>query len=120
VGTGTDIDDMCAVLRGYADVRYPKYTSSNIVNTITASLNNGYPLIAHVNGKNKPGLYYYNIHTNDVAGGHYICVFGYDPITGLIAVSDCHYNSTFFGIHLINETNLFQGMSGKTGILAVN
>ena len=119
-GSATAVSKMRSTLQTLANSNYSLYPdSTNLTSNISTSLLNGYPLIAYINGKNNPGLQYYNLHSNDVAGGHYICVMGYDPITGLIAVSDCHYNSTFFGIHLVSATELTRAMQGKDGILGV-
>ena len=69
---------------------------------VTTSIEKGYPVIVHVIIGSLP---YYKSSDENNRAGHYICVFGYDEATGLVAVSDCTcYNQ--FGIRFVTLSDL--------------
>ena len=86
----------------FAGNPYTNKWNSYTNNLLTTSIEKGYPVIAHVIIGRLP---YYRSSAENNGAGHYICVFGYDEATGLVAVSDCTCY-TQFGIHMITLDEL--------------
>ena len=87
--------------------------NETLKNALLTSFSNGSPVIANVWGKN---LSYIN---NDPAYlKHFICVMGYDELTGNVIVSDCSFVNTDsggirpHGIHIITLDNLASSING--------
>ena len=106
--TGASMEDMLNVINGTSLLNESAYSYAHItqqndlISKITSSLANGFPVIVYVYGYK---LEHYPDDTN--YGGHYICVTGYDSITGNFLIADCMYVRGYFGLHIVTASNLF-------------
>lgn len=81
--------------RKYVYVNAGSLSETQILDYITTSLINDRPAILHAQTK---GLKYYN----GKSLGHYITAFGTDRYNKQVALSDCHYNDLYFGVHVVS------------------
>ena len=69
---------------------------------VMASLQSGYPCIAHLN----PAVFTrYQQYGTNVGDGHYCAVIGYDPVSDFFVFSDCSYLPGNFGIYLVHPSD---------------
>lgn len=48
------------------------------------------------------------------ATGHYVCIIGYDSITGTVWLSNCHYLNSISGIYAVSLNSLYNGNANGT------
>ena len=99
----------------YNENRVTSFANESVlVNYINVSLSNGHPVLASVY-QYKGSLPYYPHSNNWSEYSHIICIIGYDPVTGKIAISDCNYDLDYFGIYFVTPTQLKNAL--KNGIV---
>jgi len=111
-GRGTYMNELYTVINGSQMLNSNVYkkafkpsTVDEYKNIIKTSLENGCPIIVHVN------ISRLNYYPDSYTYGHYVCVIGYDSATGNVLISDCTYVTKYFGLYVVSIENLYNANS---------